>query len=145
MDNMSDLLSDLNKAQQGAVVAEAPRLLVLAGAGSGKTRVLVHRIAHLLQQGARPHEILSVTFTNKAAHEMRQRVEDLTGIQTRPLWIGTFHGLAFRFLRHHHEAAKLPEGFQIIDSDDQLRLVKQALKALKLDDKRWPPRQAQHY
>lgn len=145
MINTPELLSGLNQAQQDAVIAKEARLLVLAGAGSGKTRVLVHRIAHLLQQGARPHEILSVTFTNKAAHEMRQRVEDLTGIQTRPLWIGTFHGLAFRFLRHHHEAAKLPEGFQIIDSDDQLRLVKQALKALKLDDKRWPPRQAQHY
>ncbi|MBL4607194.1 MAG: DNA helicase II [Pseudomonadales bacterium] len=139
------LLSGLNPAQQEAVIAEQPRLLVLAGAGSGKTRVLVHRIAHLLQEGARPHEILAVTFTNKAASEMRKRVEDLTGINTRPLWIGTFHGLSFRFLRHHHAAARLPEGFQIIDSDDQLRLVKQALKALQLDDKRWPPKQAQHY
>ena len=145
MNNLPELLSGLNKAQQEAVIAENSRLLVLAGAGSGKTRVLVHRIAHLLQLGARPYEILAVTFTNKAAHEMRQRVEDLTGINTRPLWIGTFHGLAFRFLRHHHEAARLPEGFQIIDSDDQLRLVKQALKALQLDDKRWPPRQAQGY
>jgi len=145
MINTPELLSGLNQAQKDAVIAEQPRLLVLAGAGSGKTRVLVHRIAHLLQQGARPHEVMAVTFTNKAANEMRQRVEDLTGINTRPLWIGTFHGLAFRFLRHHHAAANLPEGFQIIDSDDQLRLVKQALKAMELDDKRWPPKQAQHY
>jgi DNA helicase-2/ATP-dependent DNA helicase PcrA len=145
MINTPELLSGLNQAQQDAVIAEEPRLLVLAGAGSGKTRVLVHRIAHLLQQGARPHEVMAVTFTNKAANEMRKRVEELTGINTRPLWIGTFHGLAFRFLRHHHAAANLPEGFQIIDSDDQLRLVKQALKALQLDDKRWPPKQAQHY
>ena len=145
MINTPELLSGLNQAQKDAVIAEEPRLLVLAGAGSGKTRVLVHRIAHLLQQGARPHEVMAVTFTNKAANEMRQRVEDLTGINTRPLWIGTFHGLAFRFLRHHHAAANLPEGFQIIDSDDQLRLIKQALKALELDDKRWPPKQAQHY
>ena len=141
----SRLLSDLNTAQREAVTAHDSRLLVLAGAGSGKTRVLVHRIALLLQQQCHPHEILAVTFTNKAAHEMRQRIETLTGVSTRPLWIGTFHGLAFRFLRHHHEAARLPEGFQIIDADDQLRLIKQVIKALSLDEKRWPPKQAQNY
>ena len=140
-----ELLSGLNNAQKQAVTATDKRLLVLAGAGSGKTRVLVHRIARLMEQGIRPHEILAVTFTNKAAHEMRKRVESITGVPAQSLWIGTFHGLAFRLLRRHHDAANLPDNFQIIDSDDQLRLVKQAIKALEIDDKRWPPKQAQRY
>ncbi len=144
--DVSHILNDLNDAQRDAVAAESGNLLVLAGAGSGKTRVLVHRIAWLIQaEGQSPYSILAVTFTNKAAREMRNRIEELLGQSTQGMWVGTFHGLAHRLLRAHHEEAGLPNGFQILDSDDQLRLVKRIHRELQLDDSRWPPRQSQWF
>lgn len=140
------LLADLNERQQQAVSADDGHMLVLAGAGSGKTRVLVHRIAWLIQQRHySPFSVLAVTFTNKAAAEMRGRVEQLVGSSVRGMWIGTFHGLAHRLLRAHYMDVGLPQNFQIIDSDDQQRLVKRLIKSLNLDDKRWPAKQAQWY
>ncbi|MBU3059671.1 DNA helicase II [Pseudomonas indica] len=143
-DDLSLLLNSLNDAQRQAVAAPVGRQLVLAGAGSGKTRVLVHRIAWLIQiENASPHSILSVTFTNKAAAEMRQRIEQLLGINPMGMWVGTFHGLAHRLLRAHWQEAGLAENFQILDSDDQQRLVKRVIRELGLDEQRWPARQAQ--
>ncbi|HEY5719902.1 MAG TPA: DNA helicase II, partial [Gammaproteobacteria bacterium] len=144
--DVSHLLDDLNEAQREAVSAPPGPLLVLAGAGSGKTRVLVHRIAWLIQvEGVSPHSLLAVTFTNKAAAEMRARAEALLGLPTRGLWIGTFHGLAHRLLRMHYREAGLPEAFQILDADDQYRLLRRVLRGLNLDEARWPPKQAQHW
>ncbi len=144
--DVSQLLDQLNEAQRQAVAAPEGNLLVLAGAGSGKTRVLVHRIAWLIQtQGVSPYSIMAVTFTNKAAAEMRVRLEELLGTQPRGLWVGTFHGLAHRLLRSHWREAGLPESFQILDSDDQLRVIKRVIKELNLDDSRWPARQAQWF
>ncbi|CNC26520.1 DNA helicase II [Yersinia intermedia] len=144
--DVSDLLDSLNEKQREAVAAPRCNLLVLAGAGSGKTRVLVHRIAWLLSvENASPYSIIAVTFTNKAAAEMRHRIEHLIGTSQGGMWIGTFHGLAHRLLRAHHMDANLPQDFQILDSDDQLRLLKRLVKALNLDDKQWPPRQAMWY
>lgn len=138
----SNILNGLNEAQREAVTAEPGNTLVLAGAGSGKTRVLVHRIAWLIQaQGLSPGQMLAVTFTNKAAREMRGRIEELLGFSTRGMWVGTFHGLAHRLLKAHWRDAGLEENFQILDSDDQLRLIKRLLKELRLDDSQWPPRQ----
>jgi DNA helicase-2/ATP-dependent DNA helicase PcrA len=146
MMDVSPLLDGLNEAQREAVSAPPGPLLVLAGAGSGKTRVLVHRIAWLLQvEGISPHSLLAVTFTNKAAAEMRGRAEELLGMPTRGLWIGTFHGLAHRLLRIHWREAGLPEAFQILDSDDQFRMVRRLVRGLDLDEARWPPKQAQHW
>ncbi len=143
-DDLSFLLNSLNDAQRQAVTAELGQQLVLAGAGSGKTRVLVHRIAWLIQvENASPHSILSVTFTNKAAAEMRHRIADLLGINPQGMWVGTFHGLAHRLLRAHWQEASLAENFQILDSDDQQRLVKRVIRELGLDEQRWPARQAQ--
>jgi len=123
--NTHPILQFLNEAQQNAVTCDAPALLVLAGAGSGKTRVLVHRMAWLISEcGLSPHALLAVTFTNKAAHEMRGRIEDLLGRPAGAMWVGTFHGLAHRLLRAHARDAGLDENFQILDSDDQLRIVK---------------------
>ncbi len=140
------IINSLNEAQRQAVTAPQQSMLVLAGAGSGKTRVLVHRIAWLIQvENISPHSILAVTFTNKAALEMRGRIEDLLGFSAHSMWIGTFHGLAHRLLRRHAQEAGLPNAFQIIDSDDQYRLLKRLLKTLQLDEKRWPPRQVQWY
>ncbi|HYF97500.1 MAG TPA: DNA helicase II, partial [Coxiellaceae bacterium] len=140
------LLDKLNEAQQQAVAAPTGHLLVLAGAGSGKTRVLVHRIAWLLQkEGFSPLSILAVTFTNKAAHEMRSRIEDLCQLPTHRMWVGTFHGLAHRFLRQHWQEANLPQAFQILDADDQLRLLKRIHKSLQLDETHWPPKQSQWF
>ena len=142
----ASLLDGLNDKQHQAVTAPMSNLLVLAGAGSGKTRVLTHRIAWLLQQQhQKPSHILAVTFTNKAAKEMRERIEGLLGHNHHHMWVGTFHSLAHRLLRMHHHEANLPENFQIIDSDDQLRLIKRTLKSLDLDEKRWPAKQAQSY
>ncbi|PLY16842.1 MAG: DNA helicase II [Sedimenticola sp.] len=144
--DVSHILDDLNDAQREAVSAPAGSMLVLAGAGSGKTRVLVHRIAWLIQvAGASPWSILAVTFTNKAAREMRARIEELLGHPVGGMWVGTFHGLAHRLLRAHWQEAKLPKTFQILDSDDQHRMIKRLLKSLDLDESRWPPRQVQWY
>ncbi|MEH6592841.1 MAG: DNA helicase II [Halioglobus sp.] len=144
--DVSDILSPLNDAQREAVAAESDNLLVLAGAGSGKTRVLVHRIAWLIRaRNFSPHSILAVTFTNKAAKEMRNRIEEMLHIPSHGLWVGTFHGLAHRLLKSHWREAGLPQNFQILDSDDQLRVVKRVCKELELDDAQWPPKQAQWY
>jgi DNA helicase-2/ATP-dependent DNA helicase PcrA len=141
---MSDLLSSLNDAQRQAVAATPGNQLILAGAGSGKTRVLVHRIAWLLQNtDITPHGIMAVTFTNKAAREMRERIEQVLGFPARGMWVGTFHGLAHRLLKAHFKDAKLPESFQILDSDDQLRLIKKLVKQLNIDDERFPAKDIQ--
>ncbi len=145
MDN-HPLLAGLNDAQREAVAAPPGNTLILAGAGSGKTRVLVHRIAWLIQEeGASPHAILAVTFTNKAASEMRTRIGAMLDVPVRDLWVGTFHGLAHRLLRLHWQEAKLPQTFQILDSDDQYRLLRRLLKTLELDEARWPPKQIQWF
>jgi DNA helicase-2/ATP-dependent DNA helicase PcrA len=144
--DVTSILEPLNDAQRDAVASEDQNLLVLAGAGSGKTRVLVHRIAWLIQaQGLSPWAILAVTFTNKAAREMRLRLESMLEIGTHGMWVGTFHGLAHRLLKSHWQEAGLVQNFQILDSDDQLRLVKRICRELDLDESRWPPRQAQWY
>ncbi|QQE88881.1 DNA helicase II [Azotobacter chroococcum] len=145
-DDLSFLLSTLNAAQRQAVAAPLGPNLVLAGAGSGKTRVLVHRIAWLIEvESASPHSILAVTFTNKAAAEMRARIEQLLGHSPMGMWIGTFHGLAHRLLRAHWQEASLAENFQILDAEDQQRLVKRVIRELGLDEQRWPARQAQWF
>jgi len=144
--DVSPILAPLNDAQRAAVTAPIGPTLVLAGAGSGKTRVLIHRIAWLIEAlGATPHGILAVTFTNKAAAEMRARVEALLGIAGGALWLGTFHGLAHRLLRLHWREAGLPQSFQIFDSEDQLRLIKKVIKALELDEARFVPREVQYF
>ncbi|UAA39017.1 DNA helicase II [Paraneptunicella aestuarii] len=144
--DVSHLLDNLNDKQRDAVTAPASDLLILAGAGSGKTRVLVHRIAWLVQvEAISPRNILAVTFTNKAAREMRGRVEHLLGIPLQHMWMGTFHGLAHRLLRSHYQDAGLPEHFQILDSDDQYRLIRRVLKSLNLDEKLWQPKQIQWF
>ena len=139
---VTSIIDSLNAAQRQAVAAPQQSVLVLAGAGSGKTRVLVHRIAWQMQVvGLSQHSILAVTFTNKAANEMRGRIEELLQISARSMWIGTFHGIAHRLLRRHAEQAKLPPAFQVMDSDDQLRLLKRLLKNLGLEETRWPAKQ----
>ncbi|MEO7773767.1 MAG: DNA helicase II [Steroidobacteraceae bacterium] len=144
--DLSPLLNPLNDAQRAAVTAPVGPTLVLAGAGSGKTRVLVHRIAWVIQaEGASPHNILAVTFTNKAAGEMRARIETLLGIPGGSMWVGTFHGIAHRLLRLHWREANLPQGFQILDSEDQLRVIKKLLKAQGLDETRFVPRDIQYF
>jgi len=144
--DVSTLLDGLNDKQREAVGAPLSSMLVLAGAGSGKTRVLTHRIAWLMQvEQQSPYSIIAVTFTNKAAAEMRERVEKVSGANMGRMWIGTFHGLAHRLLRTHYQEVGLPQTFQIIDSDDQFRLIKRILKSLHLDEKQYPPRQAQAY
>jgi DNA helicase-2/ATP-dependent DNA helicase PcrA len=140
--DVSHLLDELNPAQRNVVSAPPGHYLVLAGAGSGKTRVLTHRIGWLVEVvGVPAHGVLAVTFTNKAAAEMRGRVESLLRNGTRGMWVGTFHGLAHRLLRLHWREAGLPESFQVMDSDDQLRLVKRIVVAMELDEGRYPPRQ----
>ena len=142
----SPLLDALNEAQREAVSAPQGNLLVLAGAGSGKTRVLVHRIAWLLEsQGLSPYAILAVTFTNKAAREMRTRLDALLTMSPRGMWVGTFHSIAHRLLRTHWQDARLQEHFQIIDSDDQLRLIKRLIKDHNIDDETYPPRQVAQF
>src|SRR5215510_11568617 len=142
----SPILDSLNDAQRAAVTAPVGPVLVLAGAGSGKTRVLTHRIAWVIAtEGASPHSILAVTFTNKAAHEMRGRIEKLLGVPGSAMWVGTFHGIAHRLLRLHWREANLPQSFQIVDGEDQLRLIKKIVKALELDETRWVPREIQWF
>ena len=134
-------LDSLNKGQRAAVEALDGPVLVLAGAGTGKTRVLTTRLAHLLHQGrARPYQVLAVTFTNKAAREMRDRVEQQIGGAVEGLWLGTFHALGARILRRHAEIVGLRQDFTILDADDQVRLLKQHLQAENIDEKRWPAR-----
>ena len=137
---MSDYLAGLNQAQREAVEATEGPVLVLAGAGTGKTRVLTTRFAHILLSGkAFPNQILTVTFTNKAAREMRERVARILGQPVEGLWLGTFHALGARMLRRFAERVGLTSGFSILDTDDQLRLLKQVMEAARIDAKRWPP------
>ena len=144
--DVSHILDSLNDEQRNAVANPSQHLLVLAGAGSGKTRVLVHRIAWLLEaEQASPYSILAVTFTNKSAREMRGRIEALMANSFAGMWVGTFHGLAHRLLRTHWREAGLVQDFQILDSDDQLRLVKRINRLLKIDEDKWPAKQCQWY
>ena len=144
--DISYILNDLNDAQREAVTAEERHALILAGAGSGKTRVLVHRIAWLTEvTGLSAYNILAVTFTNKAANEMRGRIEALIGQKAQGLTMGTFHGIAYRLLRRHYQEAGLPQNFQILDSDDQKRVIKRLLKSMELDEAQWPHRQVQAF
>ena len=141
--DITHIIDGLNDPQRAAVSAPLNNSLVVAGAGSGKTRVLVHRIAWLIEvEAVSPHSILAVTFTNKAAAELRARTESLLNISARSMWVGTFHSLAHRLLRMHWAEAKLPQNFQILDSDDQIRLLKRIMKTLDIDEKKWPARQA---
>lgn len=142
--DVSYIIDPLNDAQRQAVCAPTSNILVLAGAGSGKTRVLVHRIAWLMQaENISPYGILAVTFTNKAAAEMRGRIENLLAMPASGMWVGTFHGIAHRLLRAHWQEAGLPQTFQIMDSEDQHRALKRVIREMGLDEKRWVPREAQ--
>ncbi len=144
--DVSHILDPLNDAQREAVASDPANLLVLAGAGSGKTRVLIHRIAWYIQTNqASPRSILAVTFTNKAAGEMRGRLEKLLGHSVGAMWVGTFHGIAHRLLRAHWQDAKLSQHFQIMDSDDQYRMIRRLLRAMELDEKKWPAREIQWF
>jgi len=144
--DVSYILHDLNDAQRDAVAAPAGPALVLAGAGSGKTRVLTHRVAWLVAvEGVSPYGILAVTFTNKAATEMRARIERILGNPVGGFWTGTFHGLSHRLLRTHWREANLAQSFQILDAEDQQRLIRRILKNLNLDEAYWPPKQAQWF
>ncbi|MDA8561732.1 DNA helicase II [Gammaproteobacteria bacterium] len=142
----NNLHIDLNNAQKEAVMAPLCNQLVLAGAGSGKTRVLVHRIARLIDyEGLQPCNILAVTFTNKASNEMRSRIEQVLDVSAKDMWVGTFHGIAHRLLRMHWRDAGLSEGFQILDSDDQVKLLRRVIKSLSLDEDKWPAKKAQWF
>src|SRR5215510_363283 len=138
---MADHLARLNSEQREAVETLDGPLLVLAGAGTGKTRVLTTRFAHILITGrAYPNQVLAVTFTNKAAREMRDRVSAILGRPAEGLWLGTFHALCARMLRRHAEQVGLKPNFTILDTDDQLRLLKQLIAAEDFDEKKWPAR-----
>ena len=142
--DVSHILDNLNDAQRNAVTSEKQHLLVLAGAGSGKTRVLVHKIAWEVEAlGRSPSSIMAVTFTNKAANEMRSRIEELLQSPMFDSWVGTFHGLSHKLLKRFHKEAGLSSGFTILDSDDQLRIIKRISKDLSLDEATWPARQSQ--
>jgi DNA helicase-2/ATP-dependent DNA helicase PcrA len=144
--DVTPILDPLNEAQREAVTAEPGPMLVLAGAGSGKTRVLAHRVAWLSQVlDVSPRSVLAVTFTNKAAAEMRGRIEALLKMPVSHLWIGTFHGLAHRLLRQHWREAGLPQTFTILDAEDQRRVVRRVIRGLDLDESQWVPREAQWY
>ena len=146
MEDITHIIEPLNDEQRAAVTAETGHALVLAGAGSGKTRVLAHRVAWLVATGqARPSGILAVTFTNKAAREMRGRIEAILERPIGGMWVGTFHGIAHRFLRAHRKEAGFAESFQIADSEDQFRLVRRLMREMNLDEGSWPPRQAQGF
>lgn len=140
------ILNSLNPAQQEAVKAPLGHQLILAGAGSGKTRVLIYRLAWLVEvEKIAPTQIMAVTFTNKAANEMRGRIESMLHLPAKALWIGTFHGLSHRFLRAHWQEAGLPQSFQILDSDDQYRMIRRVINTLSLDEDRFPPKEAQWF
>jgi DNA helicase-2/ATP-dependent DNA helicase PcrA len=141
---MDTLLSALNPAQREAVTLAQGHGLILAGAGSGKTRVLVHRLGWLMDQGIPPQAILTVTFTNKAAHELKSRIEQQFQLPTQGLWVGTFHGIAHRMLRTHADRLGLPSGFQILDTDDQARLIKRIFQSLQIEDERLTPKSVLH-
>ena len=142
--DVSHILENLNEAQRNAVTSEKQHLLVLAGAGSGKTRVLVHKIAWEVEAlGKNSSSIMAVTFTNKAANEMRSRIESLLQGPILDSWVGTFHGLSHKLLKRFYKEAGLSSGFTIIDSDDQLRIIKRISKELNLDEATWPSRQSQ--
>jgi len=144
--DVSHILDSLNEPQREAVSAGDEHVLVLAGAGSGKTRVLVHRIVWIIQtMGISPYSVLAVTFTNKAAAEMRGRIENMLHVPTGGMWVGTFHGLAHRILRAHFAEAGLPRSFQILDSDDQVRMLKRIIRDMEIDESKWPAKQAQWY
>ncbi|MDG2249537.1 MAG: DNA helicase II [Gammaproteobacteria bacterium] len=144
--DVSHILDSLNDEQRNAVASPAKSLLVLAGAGSGKTRVLVHRIAWLIEaEHVSPFAVLAVTFTNKAAREMRGRIEELLGHSYSGMWVGTFHGLAHRLLRSHWQEAGLIEDFHILDADDQFRLIKRIIRSLRIDEEKWHAKQCQWY
>lgn len=144
--DVSRLLDNLNPAQREAVTSDIKSLLVLAGAGSGKTRALVHRIAWLLQVKNLPaSSVLAVTFTNKAAKEMRARIAEILQMNPYGMWVGTFHGIAHRLLKAHWQDAGLPQNFQIIDSEDQLRIIKRLMKEYNLDENQWSPKSMQWY
>src|SRR3954449_9354816 len=141
----SRLLEGLNPEQLAAVTLPPEPALILAGAGSGKTRVLTTRIAWLIQTGQlSPQGVLAVTFTNKAAREMLLRISAMLPINTRGMWVGTFHGLCNRILRAHHRDAGLPQAFQILDSADQFAMIKRVMKSMNVDDEKYPPKQAQY-
>lgn len=145
--DLTPILNHLNDDQRKAVTSEVDSdIMVIAGAGSGKTRVLTRRIAWLIQVMQVPATaILAVTFTNKAAHEMRSRVEELLHMPVRNMWIGTFHGLCHRMLRLHYADADLVENFQVMDSDDQYRLIRRLLKSMGLDEGQWSPKEIQWF
>src|SRR6187397_426146 len=139
-------LAGLNEPQLEAVTGPHQSALILAGAGSGKTRVLTTRVAWLIQTGqANPHGLIAVTFTNKAAKEMLARISAMLPINTRGMWVGTFHGLCNRMLRAHYRESGLPQTFQILDTQDQLSLIKRLLKTLNVDEERFAPRQVQWF
>ena len=143
---MSELLKGLNPPQLEAATHTSSSVLVLAGAGSGKTKVLTTRIAWLIQTGQiNAFELLAVTFTNKAAKEMLLRITTILPINSRGMWVGTFHGLCNRLLRTHYKEANLPQTFQILDSSDQLSLIKRIMKSQSIDEVRYPFRQAQYF
>lgn len=143
---IATLLKGLNEKQREAVTSPLGNMLVLAGAGSGKTKVLVSRIAWLIEeQHLSPHAILAVTFTNKAAGEMRSRLSSMLSTPTLGLWVGTFHGLCHRLLRRHYKEANLPEQFHILDSEDQARAIKRVILSLNLDPEQWQVKQAQAF
>ena len=146
MENQSTLLADLNNKQLEAVTLPHQSALILAGAGSGKTRVLTARIAWLIQTAqVSPTGLLAVTFTNKAAKEMLTRITASLPINTRGMWVGTFHGLCNRLLRAHHREAGLPASFQILDIADQLSVIKRLMKLMNVDDEKYPPKQVQNF
>src|SRR5512139_4061243 len=141
-----NLLQNLNEQQLAAVTLPNESALILAGAGSGKTRVLTARIAWLIQTGqVSPHGILAVTFTNKAAKEMMTRIAAMLPINTRGMWVGTFHGLANRLLRTHWREAGLPQSFQILDSADQLSSIKRLMKSMNIDTEKYEPKKVQWF
>ena len=141
-----DILGQLNEPQREAVTSGANPVMVLAGAGSGKTRVLVHRIAWLISvDNTSPFNVFAVTFTNKAANEMRERISEMLDLDTRGMWVGTFHGLAHKFLRLHWKEAGLEQGFQVLDSDDQHRQIKKIIKEQSLDESYYPPKEVQWF